>query len=58
MDAVDASLVLEDYASVMSGRSYTLSSSQRAKAEVSGDDLVNAVDASQILAMYAKSSTR
>lgn len=58
VDAVDASLVLEDYASVMSGRSYTLSSSQRAKAEVSGDDLVNAVDASQILAMYAKSSTR
>ncbi|MBR6995735.1 MAG: hypothetical protein IKH96_06900 [Ruminococcus sp.] len=58
VDAVDASLVLGDYASVMSGKSYTLSSSQRAKAEVSGDDLVNAVDASQILSLYAKSSTR
>lgn len=56
LDAIDASRVLAEYASVMSGRSYTLSTSQRAKADVSGDNVVDAVDASQILNIYAKNS--
>lgn len=57
VNAVDASLVLADYAATGSGKSSSFSAGQRAKADVSGDDAVNAVDASQILSIYAKNST-
>ena len=58
VDAVDAALVLREYAAVSAGREYTLRSSQRAKAEMNGDDIVDAVDASIILNIYAVNSSR
>lgn len=58
VDAVDACLVLSEYATVSSGGSYTLRSSQRAKADLNGDDIVDAVDASLILNIYAVNSSR
>ena len=58
LDAVDASLVLAEYANSMSGTGGRFSQLQRAKADVSFDSVVDAVDASRILSMYAKNSTR
>jgi uncharacterized protein YkwD len=58
VNAVDASLVLADYAATGSGKPSSFSAVQRTKADVNGDEAVNAVDASQILSVYAKNSTR
>ncbi|WP_295082169.1 CAP domain-containing protein [Ruminococcus sp.] len=58
VDAVDASIVLAEYASVSAGKGSILSRSQRARAEINGDDIVDAADASMILNIYSFNSSR
>ncbi|MBO4493349.1 MAG: glycoside hydrolase family 3, partial [Ruminococcus sp.] len=58
VDAVDASMVLSEYAAVSAGKSSTLSRTQRARAEMNGDDIVDAADASMILNIYSVNSSR
>ncbi len=57
-DAVDASMVLAEYAAVTAHRSSTLNQAQKARGDLNGDSKLDSVDASQILAYYAKNSTR
>ncbi|MCM1506458.1 MAG: dockerin type I domain-containing protein [Ruminococcus flavefaciens] len=57
VDAVDATLVLTEYARLSTGSDYSFSDSQIAVADVNSDGFVDAVDASLILAYYAYLST-
>lgn len=56
VDAVDASMILSEYARVSSGGQSTFSSSQKACADVRKDGIIDAVDASAVLAEYARLS--
>jgi uncharacterized protein YkwD len=58
VDAIDASMVLSEYAAVSAGKGSTLSRTQRARAEMNGDDIVDAADASMILNIYSVNSSR
>ncbi len=58
VDAVDAAMALQDYASISSGRSGTLDQNRRARADMNGDEVVDAVDAALILGIYADNSSR
>lgn len=57
VDSVDASLVLQEYAALSVGKPYTLSSSERARSQLSPDTNVDSIDASMILRMYAINSS-
>lgn len=57
VDAVDATLVLTEYARLSTGSDYSFTDSQIAVADINSDGLVDAVDASLILAYYAYLST-
>lgn len=56
IDAVDASVVLSEYASISVGNTSTFSALQRSLADMNGDGIIDAVDASIILSIYAKNS--
>ena len=56
-DAVDASLILSEYASSATQKGGTFTDEQRKAADVNHDNYVDAVDASHILAYYAYKST-
>ena len=53
IDAVDASLILMEYAAASSEKGGTFTVAQRRAADVDKNDSVNAVDASKVLAYYA-----
>lgn len=57
IDAVDASLVLAEYAKAQTGKPATFSAAQRSAADVNTDNIIDAVDASKILAYYAAAQT-
>ena len=56
-DAVDASLILSEYANNATHKGGTFTEEQRKAADVNHDNYVDAVDASNILAYYAYKST-
>lgn len=56
-DAVDASLILAEYAASSTERGGTFTADQKKAADVNHDDQVDAVDASKILSYYAYKST-
>ena len=58
VDAVDASMVLAEYAAVSAGKAHKLGQAQIARADMNGDTIVDAVDASIVLAIYAANSSR
>lgn len=58
INAVDASVVLTEYANVSSGRSSRLSSAQKSAADMNSNGKVDAVDASMILSKYANDATK
>lgn len=53
IDAVDASMILAEYARVSSGGNSILSTNQKSCADVNTDGFIDAVDASAVLAKYA-----
>lgn len=57
IDAVDASLVLSDYALTATGGESSLNEIQQAAAEVNKDGNIDAIDASAILSYYAYTAT-
>ncbi|MCD7891530.1 MAG: dockerin type I domain-containing protein [Ruminococcus sp.] len=57
IDAIDASLVLAEYAKLATNQSGTFTDNQELAADVNGDNTVDAVDASKILAYYAAEAT-
>lgn len=57
VDAVDASLILSEYANNATHKGGTFTEEQRKAADVNHDNYVDAVDASYILAYYAYTST-
>ena len=57
VDAVDASLILSEYANNATHKGGTFTEEQRKAADVNHDNYVDAVDASYILAYYAYRST-
>ena len=57
VDAIDASLVLSEYASLSTGQELTFTDEQRAAADVDGNTAIDAIDASYILSYYAYIST-
>ena len=57
VDAVDASMVLAEYARLSSNQNPTFTAKQKLAANVNGDDYIDAVDASNILAYYAYASS-
>lgn len=57
IDAIDASMVLSEYAAISSGKDSTLTTTQRYQADMNNDRSVDAVDASRILAVYAYNAT-
>lgn len=57
IDAVDASLVLNEYALISTEEKTTFTENQNISADVNKDGIIDAVDASKILNYYAESST-
>ncbi len=57
IDAIDASLVLAEYARKSTGKPLQFDDTKRAAADVNGDKEVDAVDASMILKYYSLKST-
>ncbi len=57
IDAVDASLVLTEYAAIATNKPTTMDAPQKVAADVDYDGTINAVDASKILAYYAYKAT-
>lgn len=57
INAVDASMVLSEYARKATGQTLTFSEIQKKAADVNDDSDVNAVDASKILSYYAYKAT-
>ncbi len=57
IDAIDASLVLAEYARKSTGKPLQFDDTKRAAADVNGDKEVDAVDASMILRYYSLKST-
>lgn len=57
VDAVDASLILAEYARLSTGSDYSFSENQIAAADANSDGLIDAVDSSLVLAYYAYLST-
>ena len=57
VDAVDASMVLAEYARLSTNQSGTFTEKQKLAANVNADSTIDAVDASNILAYYAYAST-
>lgn len=58
IDAVDAAMVLQEYAAMSSGKSGRLDQYKHARADMNSDEIVDAVDASIILGIYADNSSR
>lgn len=58
IDATDASLVLNEYANVMSGKPPSFTEEQMIAADMNNDGVIDARDASIILDIYAKMSTQ
>lgn len=58
IDAIDAALVLMEYALISSGKSPQFSEEQKKAADLNGDGLTDAVDASGILKEYARLSSQ
>lgn len=57
INAVDASLILEEYANYSSGQISKLNSTQLYLADVNKDKKIDAVDASKVLEIYAHNAT-
>lgn len=57
IDAVDASMVLSQYAAAATGRPGSFNESQIRAGDVNEDNIIDAVDASKILAYYAAIAT-
>lgn len=57
IDAVDASLILQEYALISTGNDFTFTDNQKSVADINNDSLIDAVDASLILQYYAYVST-
>lgn len=57
IDAIDASMILSEYAKVSSGEVGNFTTTQRFLADINSDKKINAVDASQILETYAYNAT-
>lgn len=57
IDAVDASLVLTEYAAIATSQPSTMDAPAKAAADVDYDGNINAVDASKILAYYSDKAT-
>ena len=53
VDAVDASLILSEYAALSSGKMRKFSSEQIKAADIDGNGVTDAVDASKVLSFYA-----
>jgi hypothetical protein len=58
VDAIDASMVLTEYANVAIGREASFGDYQRAAADYNQDGSVDALDASLILSEYANNATK
>ncbi|MCR4638704.1 CAP domain-containing protein [Ruminococcus sp.] len=58
INAIDASEVLAEYASVSSGRGSRFSAAQKTAADMNTNGSVDAVDASMILSIYADNATK
>ena len=58
IDAVDAAMVMQEYAATSAGKQGKLDCNKRARADMNNDELVDAVDASIILAIYADNSSK
>lgn len=57
VDAVDASLILAEYARLSTGSDYSFSENQIAVADANSDGLIDAVDATSVLVYYSYVST-
>lgn len=57
INALDASIVLTEYANIATGKSSSFSSTQKAAADVNKDGNTDALDASKILTYYAATAT-
>ena len=57
VNAIDASLVLDDYSKVSIGQNTSFNDIQKSAADVDKNGSINAVDASQILSYYVYTST-
>jgi hypothetical protein len=57
IDAIDASIVLAEYANIATSKPETFTSSQKKAADVNEDGNIDALDASAILSYYAAAAT-
>lgn len=57
INAIDASIVLSEYAQTATGKAPTFSQTEIYIADCDGNKIINAVDASNILQIYAENST-
>ncbi len=57
IDSADASLILEDYALIQTGKASSLTENRKNASDVNNDGKVDSTDASKILAYYAMLST-
>lgn len=57
INAVDASIVLSEYANISTGKAPAFNTTDRYVADTDGNGIINAVDASNILSTYAQNST-
>ncbi len=57
IDAVDASAILKEYATLSAKKDSTMTKEQTAAADINGDKIIDAVDASGVLAFYASVSS-
>lgn len=57
VDAVDATLILSNYAAVSTGQEFTLDEEQLKRADTNGDGLVDASDSTMVLGYYASVAT-
>lgn len=57
IDAVDASAILKEYATLSAKKDSTMTKEQTATSDINGDKIIDAVDASGVLAFYASVSS-
>lgn len=57
IDAVDASAILKEYATLSAKKDSTMTKEQTAASDINGDKIIDAVDASGVLAFYASVSS-
>ena len=57
IDATDASLILQMYSEISTGRGYSFEAGQKKRCDVDGDGNISAVDATFVLRYYAEAAT-